>query len=124
MTPADLKQLRAGASRRLPGAKPSKYSNQKTTVDGIVFDSKKEAQRYHELKLMEKAGLITRLTLQPRFPLVVNGQLIGAFVADFSYLEGETLRVEDCKGMATLPLAKWKQRHFTAQTGIPVVELR
>lgn len=47
-----------------------KYGNKKVTVDGIVFDSKKEAARYKELKLMEAAGEIKDLQLQVPFELI------------------------------------------------------
>src|SRR3990167_8478683 len=61
------------------------------TIDGIVFASKSEKKRYGELKLLQKAGKICELELQPRFELCVfdpDGEeiKIGAYVADFSYL--------------------------------------
>lgn len=88
----------------------SKYHAKKTTVDGITFDSKKEAERYCELKLLEKAGEITHLTLQPVFELQPkfkkNGKMIRAitYTADFMYCEeasGGGVVVEDVKGMRT-----------------------
>lgn len=48
----------------------AKYGNRKVALDGITFDSKKEAQRYTELKLLEKAGKITGLQLQREFELI------------------------------------------------------
>ena len=48
----------------------NKYRNIKTEVDGIKFDSKREAQRYQELKLLEKGGVISNLELQPKFELL------------------------------------------------------
>ena len=48
----------------------AKYGNRKAVIDGITFDSKKEAQRYTELKLLEKAGKITGLQLQREFELI------------------------------------------------------
>ena len=45
----------------------NKYFNKKITVDGIKFDSKKEANRYNELKLLKRAGLIEELELQKTF---------------------------------------------------------
>ena len=53
--------------------KRSKYGNKKTIVDDIEFDSIAEARRYRELKLLEAAGEIEGLVLQPPFPLEVNG---------------------------------------------------
>jgi hypothetical protein len=52
--------------------KPSKYHNHKTLYQGIQFDSQKEANRYAELLLMERAGLVRNIELQPRYDLVVN----------------------------------------------------
>lgn len=79
----------------------SKYGNVKTEVDGITFDSKREAQRFTILKLRMAAGEIRGLTLQERFPLTVNDQLVCEYIADFCYFEGDTRIVEDCKGHRT-----------------------
>ena len=87
----------------------SKYNNKKVVVDGILFDSKREADRYCELKLLERAGKIKDLQLQYRFVLQPsfrkNGKTVGAitYVADFVYLDLERLRnvVEDAKGYKT-----------------------
>ena len=49
-------------ARALIGRKPGKYGNKKTVVDGITFASKKEARRYGELILLQKGGLISRLS--------------------------------------------------------------
>lgn len=123
-----LKQLR-----------PAKYGNKKTTVDGITFDSKKEAQRYHELKLREKAGEIRSLQLQFQYPLMVPSVIgnggpyervcLGKYIADFRYEEflrpGRSKEcrtvVEDVKGFKT-PLYRWKKKHFEAQYGIKIRE--
>lgn len=80
-----------------------KYGNQKTEIDGITFDSKKEALRYQDLKLMEKAGEISELDRQVRFPLRVNRQEICCYIADFTYRKrgGGTIVAEDTKGVRT-----------------------
>jgi len=70
----------------------SKYKAVKTTIDGITFDSKKEAKRYTELKLLEKAGHITHLELQPEYQITINGAKICKYKADFRYF---TVRAED-----------------------------
>ena len=70
----------------------SKYKAVKTTIDGITFDSKKEAKRYTELKLLEKAGHITHLELQPEFKITINGAKICTYKADFRYF---TVRAEN-----------------------------
>lgn len=81
--------------------KPRKYKNIKTEVCGIKFDSKAEARRYSCLKLLEKAGEISDLSLQPRFDLVVNGKKCGFYKADFKYIENGKEVVEDVKGVKT-----------------------
>lgn len=83
----------------------TKYRNKKTVVNGISFDSLKEAKRYQELLLLEKAGAITDLQMQVKYVLIpsqrINGKVIErecAYKADFVYKEnGETI-VEDVKG--------------------------
>lgn len=72
----------------------SKYYNQKITVDGITFDSKKEYRRYRELCLMERAGEIDNLERQVKFELIPtqkkNGKVVEracSYVADFVYNE-------------------------------------
>ena len=90
----------------------NKYHNCKVMVDGIKFDSKAEARRYAELKLMEDTGHIKELKLQPKFELQPKyknskGQCIRAitYKADFSYIETHSevgkLIVEDVKGVET-----------------------
>ena len=104
----------------------SKYGARKTVVDGITFDSKKEANRYRELKLLERAGEICCLRLQVPFELIpaqyeetgevyTKGKNKGkpkrgkciekavTYIADFVYYNSDaTVRtVEDVKGMRT-----------------------
>jgi len=76
----------------------NKFNAKPTEIDGIRFASKKEAKRYTELKLMEKAGLISDLTLQPtyKFP---DLEYPDRYVADFSYKENGVEKVEDVKGL-------------------------
>lgn len=70
-------------------------------IGDIRFASKKEAGRYSELRLLERAGTINGLELQPRFPLKVGGQLICTYVGDFAYFEKQKRVVEDAKGFKT-----------------------
>lgn len=88
----------------------TKWRNRKTTIDGITFDSVLEARRYCDLKLMERAGEIRDLELQPGFELLPSfrdktGKLHRAikYIADFRYTEVATglIIVEDVKGMET-----------------------
>jgi len=99
----------------------NKYRNEKVTYKGFVFDSKKEARRYSELLLLERAGAITDIQMQVKFVLIPTqrepdtigkrggihkGKLLErecSYVADFVYKDlktGETI-VEDTKGMRT-----------------------
>ena len=100
--------------------KMSKYGAKKVTIDGQTFDSKKEARRFQELKMLEKAGEISELRTQVKFLLIPaqrEPDIIGArggrkpgkllerecaYLADFVYkdIEGNTV-VEDTKGMRT-----------------------
>lgn len=98
-----------------------KYNAQKTEVDGIVFDSKLEAQRYSTLKILEKAGEISNLRMQVEYPLEVNGMLICKYYADFVYIQGEKEIVEDAKGMRTKEYIL-KRKMMKAIFGIDIFE--
>ena len=97
----------------------SKYRAVKTTIDGIKFDSKKEAKRYQELKLLERAGAIKALELQPRFILQDKFRLKGEthrkieYIADFKYFDVDKKAwiVEDVKGIKT-DVYKLKKKIF------------
>ena len=85
-----------------------KYHNTKVFVDGHTFDSKKEAKRYYELRLLEKAGEISDLQLQVKFVLIpsqrIDGKLVErecAYKADFVYQENGKTIIEDTKGFKT-----------------------
>lgn len=89
------------------------------TVDGVLFDSLKEAKHYVLLKQLERTGQIHELTRQPKFPLNVDGVCLGSYRADFSYRKDGQYIVSDCKGFMT-PLSKWKIKHVYAQYQIEV----
>ena len=104
-----------------------KFLNKPTVVDGVRFASQREAARYGELKLLERAREISGLTCHPKWELRVEGRDIGTYTADFSYWEGRyhgdesNLIVEDVKSPATLTqLFRWKAKHLRAQYGIVV----
>lgn len=92
-----------------------KYHNQKTTIDGIVFDSKKEAKRYTVLRSLQESGYIKDLKLQVPFELIPkqSGERAVKYVADFAYydLEKEISVVEDVKGYKT-DVYKLKRKLF------------
>lgn len=100
----------------------SKYRSNKTVYKNITFDSKKEAQRYGELILLEKANMIKNIVIQPKFILQEkfrkNGKMIRAitYSADFSYIDLETnkLVVEDVKSAYTKknPVYRIKKKMF------------
>jgi hypothetical protein len=99
----------------------SKYKAVKTIVDGFKFDSKREAKRYAELELLQKAKQIMRLKLQPTFELVKPFEHEGkkfralTYRADFCYIEiqkiikmglgassiSTSFVIEDAKGFKT-----------------------
>ncbi len=112
----------------------SKYGNVKTTVDGMRFDSKAEAAYYAELKLREKAGEVRHIRRQVKFPLMVNGEPVTSYKADFCFDErvyglakGNTgyfqwvPKVVDVKGYRT-PLYRLKAK-WMAALGQPVTEV-
>lgn len=99
----------------------SKYKAQKTEYNGVIYDSKKEAQRASELSVMEKLGIISHVQRQVKFVLVPaqrEPDIVGAkggikkgkvierelsYIADFVYIDeqsGQTI-VEDTKGFRT-----------------------
>ena len=87
----------------------NKYGNKKVVVDGHPFDSKKEARRYGELKLLARAGKIKDLELQPKFELIPTIRTETetlervSYYADFRYfdLTKNCEVVEDVKGYKT-----------------------
>lgn len=100
----------------------NKYRAVPTIVDGIRFASKKEARRWGELMLLYQAGKIGPVELQPEYQLVVNGQLVGKYRADFRYPEDGQLVVEDAKGVRT-PVYKLKRKLMLALHGIDIKEV-
>ena len=95
---------------KFTGIKFVKYKNKKTQVDGIIFDSKKEAERYKVLKKMQADGLIHDLERQPKFMLIPSQRFETTgrrergvdYVADFRYKDklGQII-VEDVKSAIT-----------------------
>jgi len=139
---------RAEWTRHVGGAlvaPKSKYGAKPMVVDGIRFDSTKEAKRYSELRLLEKAGLITDLETQPKFPIDVvqlweNGrwtwrtsrdeppELIQCrvFTADFRYTDTTTGKVviEDVKSRPTKTTAyRLRKRIVEAIHGVTISEV-
>lgn len=108
----------SGAGKQ-PGK--NKFNAKRTEVDGFVFHSKKEAQRYGQLKMLEQTGQISNLKLQVPYPLKVNGALITTYIADFVYDEDGREVVEDVKGKRT-PEYKIKKKLMLAVLKIAIFE--
>lgn len=107
----------------------SKYHAKKTTVDGITFDSKREARRWVELRTLEAAGAIRDLRRQVRMELVpafdVGGKHYRAitYTPDFVYFDVSAGRVvyEDCKGYRT-DVYRLKAKLFAWRYGVSIRE--
>lgn len=95
----------------------NKYRNKKTQIGMYVFDSIAESKRYKELALLERAGEISNLELQPHFLLQEGFKKNGKthrkieYIADFKYIENGKIIVEDVKGMET-DVFKLKRKLF------------
>lgn len=99
-----------------------KYHNTKTVADGIKFDSKLEAERYAQLKILERAGVIRGLELQPSFELLPSFRKNGktwrktVYKADFRYIlcDGDRIIIEDVKGSTAVitDVFRLKQKLF------------
>lgn len=102
----------------------NKYNAQKTKVDGIAFDSKKEARRYRELKLLENAGDIFDLRFQVPFELIPKqkGERAVVYKADFTYWQDGKYIVEDAKGVRT-DVYKIKKKLMLWRHGIAIREV-
>ena len=135
--PLHVSDLRVG--------KPHKYGAKATVVDGIRFASLREANRYSELKLLERAGEIRNIELQPRFTFYVHFETMFTYVADFAYERPITVAeleevkndkrrwrsgcflpkwhrvIEDVKGVRT-PIYKLKKKLIEKSYGITIVE--
>lgn len=104
--------------------KGSKYGARKITVGGETFDSKKEYNRWCELKVLERAGVICDLQRQVKYELIPKqeGERACSYVADFVYRqEGKTV-VEDVKGYRT-DAYKIKRKLMLAVHGIRIEEI-
>lgn len=111
-------------------AKPRKYRNVPVTIDGITFDSKHEAHRYEQLRMEQRAGLISDLELQPKFPLhtvTPSGVKveIGVFTPDFRYVRDGAIVIEDAKSPATRKETSYRlrKRICEAEYQVTIVEV-
>ena len=108
----------------------NKYNARKVTIDGIAFDSKKEAHRYAELKMLLRGGEIRDLRLQVEYELIPKqvGERACNYIADFVYQDvrtGKTV-VEDVKGYkkgAAYNIFAIKRKLMLWRYGIKVQEI-
>lgn len=127
-----LRRVRLPQATR--SATQSKYHAVKTTIEGVTFASAREAARYQDLRLLERAGEIRQLVLQPRYGLYVTpfgtvardlAEIVkcGDYVADFQYTTaaGATV-VEDVKGVRT-PVYRLKRKWVEALYGLTIREI-
>ena len=104
-----------------------KYRNKKTTVDGLLFDSLREAARWQELQLLERAGHIRGLQRQVSYELAPSVKFEGAkraqpplrLIVDFAYTEKDRRVLEDTKGFVT-PVFTAKRHILKHLTGLDV----
>lgn len=106
----------------------SKYHSTPTEVNGIRFDSKREANRWLELRMLERAGKIEKLKRQVKYLLIPSQYRDGkcierecSYLADFVYVKDGHLVVEDCKGFRT-PEYKIKRKLMLQLYDIRLVE--
>ncbi|MDD2978302.1 DUF1064 domain-containing protein [Aquabacterium sp.] len=121
-------------SLKRPILKGRKYRNKKVTIDGITFDSKRESERYQELKALASRNLIEDLRHQVPFELAPGVRFSDEkrakpalrYVADFAYQLDGRLVVEDVKSAITAKAAAYRiKRHLMlAVHGIEVQEVR
>jgi ribosomal protein S8 len=104
--------------------KRSKYGNKKTEIDGFKFDSKKEANRYRELKILLNSGFIADLKLQVKHDIIINGGKACSYISDFEYYDNEKCMsvIEDVKGMKT-GVYRLKKRLMKLANGIEITEV-
>lgn len=103
----------------------TKYKAKKVVIDGILFDSKAEAARYGQLRLLERAGEIRNLEIHPKFPITINGEKVCTYVADFAYFTANERVVEDVKSKPTkTPVYRLKRKLVTAlYPGVEIIEV-
>jgi hypothetical protein len=109
---------------RLGKSRENKHKAKKIRVDGILFASFLEANRYGELKILERAGEVSDIKVHPVFPVEVNGIQVCKVILDFSYTDKNGCQVhEDTKGQDTA-LSRLKRRMVEAAYSIDVVIVR
>lgn len=100
-----------------------KYRNKPCEVDGIRFDSQKEAKQYGKYKLLVKSGKLTSFTMKNKYYLEINGVKLGYYEDDFCLTwPSGNIQVVDCKGIRT-PIFILKKKLMLAIHGIVIKEI-
>jgi hypothetical protein len=105
----------------------NKYNARKTVIDGIEFDSRREAERYQELQILERAGYIKGLKIHPIYTLIDGFEYRGKrerpikYEGDFQYVENGEIVCEDVKGVRT-KVFMLKQKLFKLR--YPTIDFR
>jgi hypothetical protein len=101
----------------------SKFNARSVEIDGRRFDSAAEGRRYATLAMLERAGKIAGLELQPRFDCVVAGVKICSYVADFRYRRDGAAVVEDVKGVRTAVYRLKRKLAEACHPGLAITEI-
>ena len=106
----------------------NKFNARKVVIDGIIFDSKAEGSRYSELKILERAGEISKLSLQPVLKNTINGVYVGRFTGDFYYFDIDAYEwvFEDVKSEITRKGEAYRLRKRVTEAchGMTIIEVR
>lgn len=116
----DISSSSTGLLRKFPKRK-NKYNNLLTEYKGVKYHSRLEARYAALLDIREKAKEVENIKRQEKFPLEVNGEKIGTYIADFSFFDKaqKVNRVVDIKGVET-DLFKIKKKLVKAIYGIDI----
>lgn len=132
-----MTSIPASEARKLLGKQKrrNKFNAKRVTVDGIEFDSTKEANRWMHLRALEKAGQISHLERQPRFKLYCGNEPIkirskgypngrhASVKFDFAYFDGQARVIEDVKGGKVTATEAYKIRKAIVEAMHPMVKI-
>lgn len=126
MTAAEYREKVSGVKKNFTTAKESKYHAKKVEIEGVLFDSKKEAQLWVRLQNLQRMGIISELQRQVRFELVPKQKDERAvyYVADYVFKEGDKLVVADCKSSMTKKLPSYIIKRKLFKFRYPEYEFR
>lgn len=126
MTAAEYREKVSGVKKNFTTAKESKYHAKKVEIEGVQFDSKKEAQLWVRLQNLQRMGVISELQRQVRFELVPKQKDERAvhYVADYVFKEGDKLVVADCKSSMTKKLPSYIIKRKLFKFRYPEYEFR